>query len=596
MKIYLRLLSFIKPYLWLFILAIFSMLLLAVTTAIYSYLVGPLLKFIFLGEDSENGTLFKFLTLFTPSIREEPERFIYALPLFLLTVGILKGISYAAQFYLMGYIGQRVIFDLRKILFDSILSKDISFFWERNTGDLTSRITADCEKVEQSVTYALSSAVRDTVQIVVLICLCFYLDYKLTLISFIALIIAGIPLGLFGLRLKDITVDVHNRLGDIASVSSDYINGIQTVHLFSVHNFASSVFYIKLKEFFSSMKRSLFIRAIQSPIMEIIGVLGICLTIIYARQRIVAGELRPENFISLFATILMMYNPIKNISRMNNFFTSGIAGAKRIFEVIDETSKIDGQPDGLKIQDLKKGIELRNVSKSFSQREILSDINLTIPAGIKVGIAGESGVGKSTITLLITRMIKPSSGEILIDEKDINTYNLESIRRLFSVVSQDVFLFNDSIYNNIRIGRVDATLKEIIDAIKKANLYEFINSLPDGIHTQIGERGIKLSGAESQRLAIARAFLKNSPIIILDEATSSLDSKNEEFIQNILENLMIDKTAIIISHRLSFLRGCDCIYVMQNGRIIESGKFNELLDKKGIFYQYYNSQIMGESP
>lgn len=570
------------------------MLILAATTAIYSYLVGPLLKFIFIGEESKGGTLFRFLTIFTPSLSAEPERLIYVLIAFLLAVSILKGISYAAQFYLMGYIGQRVIFDLRKELFDSILSKDISFFWEKNSGDLTSRITTDCEKVEQSVTYALSSAVRDTVQIIVLICLCFYLDYRLTLISFIALIITGIPLGLFGLRLKEITIEVHNRLGDIASISSDYINGIQTVHLFSIRKFVNQIFGCRLQNFLLSVKKSLFIRAIQSPVMEVIGVIGICLTIIYARQRITSGDLKPEHFISLFATILMMYNPIKNISRMNNFFTSGIAGAKRIFEVIDTLCRIEENPHGIRIDTLKKGIELRHVSISFGGREILTDINLTIPAGKKIGIAGESGAGKSTIIMLITRMIKANKGEVLLDEQAVSHYNLESLRGLFSVVSQDVILFNDTIYNNIRIGKIDAREEEIIEAAKKANLYDFINSLPAGLSTEIGERGIKLSGGERQRLAIARAFLKDAPIIILDEATSSLDSRNEEFIQNILEDLMSNRTAIIVSHRLSFLRDCNHIYVIMDGRIKESGRFYELLDKKGIFYQYYTSQNMGE--
>lgn len=570
------------------------MLILAATTAIYSYLVGPLLKFIFIGEESKDGTLFRFLTIFTPSLPAEPERLVYVLIAFLLVVSILKGISYAAQFYLMGYIGQRVIFDLRRGLFDSILSKDITFFWEKNSGDLTSRIITDCEKVEQSVTYALSSAVRDSVQIVVLICLCFYLDYQLTLISFIALIIAGIPLGLFGLRLKEITIEVHNRLGDIASVSSDYINGIQTVHLFSIRKFVNQIFGYRLQNFLSSVKRSLLIRAIQSPVMEIIGVIGICLTIVYARQRITSGDLKPEHFISLFATILMMYNPIKNISRMNNFFTSGIAGAKRIFEIIDTLCRIKENPDGMRIDTLKKGIELRHVSISFGGREILTDINLTIPAGKKIGIAGESGAGKSTIIMLIARMIKADKGEVLLDGQAISHYNLESLRGLFSVVSQDVILFNDTLYNNIRIGKIDAREEEIIEAAKKANLYDFINSLPGGLSTEIGERGIKLSGGERQRVAIARAFLKDAPIIILDEATSSLDSRNEEFIQNILENLMSNRTAVIVSHRLSFLRDCNHIYVIADGQIKESGTFYELLDKKGMFYQYYASQNMGE--
>jgi len=594
MSIYFKLLRYIKPYIPLFAVAVLAMLVLALTTAIYSYLVGPLMKFIFTGEDSEKGTLFNFMVVFFPSIRSEPERFIYTLPLFLLIVGFLKGISYAVQFYVMGYIGQRVIFDLRKSLFDAILRQDIGFFWDRNSGDLTSRIVSDCEKVEQSVTYALSSAIRDTVQIIVLIGLCFYLDYKLTLISFIALIVAAIPLGLFGLKLKETTIEVHNRLGEIASTSNDYINGIQTVHLYSTHSYAQKIFLNRLNSFLRDMKRSLFIRAIQSPVMELIGIIGVCLTIIYARERIASQELKPENFISLFATILMMYNPIKNVSRMNNFFTSGIAGAKRVFDVIEKIPTITPNEKGIPLTEFKDRIEFRDVSISFQSREILSGINMTVKRGKKVGIAGESGSGKTTLILLMTRMIEPDRGEILLDGINLRKYDLKSLRSIFSVVSQDVILFNDTIYNNILIGKLSATREEVIEASRRANLYEFINSLPDGFETVIGERGIKLSGGERQRISIARAFLKNAPIIILDEATSALDSQNEVFIQKILDELMCSKTAVVISHRLSFLRGCDVIYVMKDGGICEQGGFEELLSKNGVFAKYYKTQMNGE--
>lgn len=594
MFIYLRLLKFIRPYIPHFIGAILAMLLLAITTAIYSYLIGPLLKFIFIGEESKNGTLFNLITIFTPQIKENPDQIIYVLPIFIFLVGILKGISYAAQFYLMGYIGQRVILDIRKNLFEKILLQDISFFWTHNSGDLTSRIINDCEKIEQSVTYAMSSAIRDTVQIIVLVGLCFYLDYKLTLISFIALIIAGIPLGIFGIKLKNTTIDVHNKLGDIASSSADYINGIQTIHLFFIRKFIYKTFINKLDSFFKTMKSSIFIRSIQSPVMEIIGVIGICLTIIYARERIISGELKPENFISLFATILMMYNPVKNVSRMNNFFTSGIAGAKRVFEVIDNPVQIVENPDGISIKDFKEMIELKDVTMTYNQREILKGIDMQIKRGGKIGIAGESGAGKSTLVLLITRMIEPQSGTISIDGNDIKKIKLSDLRNLFSVVSQDVILFNDSIYNNILIGKIDASREEIEEAAKKANLYEFVCSLPEGFNTQIGERGIKLSGGERQRISIARAFLKDTPIIILDEATSSLDSKNEAFIQDILDRLMSNKTAIIISHRLSFLKGCDTIYVIKDSSIAEKGNFDELINTKGLFYLFYNTQLNGE--
>ncbi|MCX7943425.1 MAG: ABC transporter ATP-binding protein/permease [Deltaproteobacteria bacterium] len=570
------------------------MLVLAITTAIYSYLVGPLIKFIFIGSEAEHSTLFEFIGVFVPQIKVYKENMIYVLPIFILIVGILKGISYGAQFYLMGYIGQKVIFDLRKILFERIIAQNINFFWEKSSGDITSRIISDCEKVEQSVTYALSSAIRDTIQIVVLVGLCFYLDYKLTLISFIALAIASIPLGIFGLKLKETTVDIHNKLGEIASASSDFINGIQTIHLFGVRKYIVNKFNIKLTKYFGVIKKSLFIRSIQSPVMELIGVLGICLTILYAKERIISGELKPEHFISLFASILMLYNPVKNIARMNNFFTSGMAGAKRIFEIIDEVPEIYEDDSGIDIRDLKDKIEMRSISLSYGEREILRNVNLVINKGMKVGIAGESGSGKSTLVLLLSRLIKPTKGEIIIDGINIENIKLDSLRNLFSVVSQDVFLFNDTIYNNILIGKPDAKENEIIEATKRANLHDFIQSLPNGFHTEIGERGIKLSGGERQRLSIARAFLKDSPIIILDEATSSLDIKNEVFIRDILDNLMSHKTTIIISHRLSFLKNCDVIYFIKDNSVIEKGTFEELINKKSLFYDFYRIQINNE--
>lgn len=589
MVIYLKLLKFLRPYIPHFIGAFVAMLILAATTAIYSYLVGPLLKFIFTGSKSKEDVLFKLISIIAPVNSNNTGEIIYFLPLFIFVVGLLKGISYAMQFYLMGYIGQKVIYDLRRELFEKIIKMDLSFFWDKNSGDLTSRITSDCERVEQSVTYALSSAIRDTIQVVVLIGLCFYLDYKLTIISFIALVIAGIPLGLFGVKLKENTIDVHYRLGDIAALSSDFINGIQAIHLFGIRDYINKKFISRLDAFLSSMKKSLFLRSIQSPIMELIGVLGICLTILYARERIISGSLKPENFISLFATILMLYNPIKNISRMNNFFTSGIAGAKRIFEIIESTPGIDENTNGASVKDIKDKIEFKSVCISLGEREILRDIDLSINKGEKIGIAGESGAGKSTLILLLTRLIKPTSGKILIDGVDVENIRLKDIRNLFSVVSQDTILFNDTIYNNILLGNPEAKDRDVISAAKKANLYDFIMRLPNRFQTEIGERGIKLSGGERQRVSIARAFLKDAPIIILDEATSSLDNKNEAFIQDILDNLMSNKTVIIISHRLQFLRICDTIYFIKDSKIMEKGTFNELLAKKGFFYNLYTA-------
>jgi subfamily B ATP-binding cassette protein MsbA len=563
---------------------------LAATTAIYAYMVGPLLKFIFAGGAADEGTISRVMAYFMPATMDRTALLTY-LPFFLVAVAVVKGLSYAGQFYFMGDVGQRVIFDLRRELHDRLLRQSLDFFHDRRSGDILARFLSDVQNVENAVTYAVSTALRDTLQVIVLLVMLFYLDWKLSLMAFVVLPIAAVPLQRFSRGLKDVTMKAQERLGDMSGMLSETIQGAQIVQAFGMEAYERRRFDGENRGYLAIMHRSFFIRAIQSPVMEILGVAGLALTIWYAAHRIQAGDLRPEHFISFFATVVIMYMPIKNIGKLNQFFQSGVAGAARVFEYIDAVPTIRDAPGAADLHGFSGPIRFEDVRFQYREVEVIRGVDLEIPKGKTIALVGESGAGKTTLAMLLPRFYDVTSGRVTMAGRDVRELKVASLRGQIALVTQDIFLFNDTVRNNISYGNPAVPPERIEAAARAAYAHDFIMAMPRGYDTLIGERGIKLSGGQKQRVAIARALLKDAPVLILDEATSSLDSEGEAEVQKALDELMKNRTTLVIAHRLSTVRNADEIVVLKDGRIIERGRHDELLAKRGEYAKLYELQF-----
>jgi subfamily B ATP-binding cassette protein MsbA len=548
------------------------------------------MRFIFDGGSLGDGSIARMMSWIMPAA-EERGALLYQLPVFIIAVTIVKGVSYAGQFYLMGDIGQRVIFDMRRDLHDRLLMQSLDFFHDRKSGDILSRFLNDVKNVENAVTYAVSSALRDTAQVLVLLVMLFYLDWKLSLIAFLVLPIAALPLSRFSRYLKKVTMQAQVSQGDMAAQLSETVQGTQIVQAFCMEEYEREKFAAENRRYLDVNLRSFWIRAVQSPVMELLGVICLAVTIWYAAHRIAAGELKPEHFISFFATVMMMYMPIKNLGKMNQFYQSGVAGAERVFEYMDAVPKIRDREGAAALGPFSGGIRFEGVRFGYRDIEVLKGVDLEISKGRTVALVGESGAGKSTLASLVPRFFDVTSGRITVDGTDIRDVTVASLRDKTALVTQDVFLFNDTVRNNIAYGNPSVSGDAVIKAAKAAYAHDFITAMPKGYDTLIGERGIKLSGGQKQRLAIARALLKDAPILILDEATSSLDSEGEAEVQKALDELMKNRTTLVIAHRLSTVRNADEIIVLKDGRIIERGRHQDLLDSGGEYAKLYNLQF-----
>ena len=587
---YWRLLGYLKPYIPKLLLSVFFMALLAATTGVFAYLVGPMIKFIFAGGAPMDMPLPSFVTAMLP-LKMERDVILRHLPLFLVIITVIKGIAYAGQFYYMGDIGQRVIFDMRRDLEDALLKQSMSFYHRHKSGDLLARFLNDVKNVENAVTYAISSALRDSSQVLVLLVMLFYLDYKLALMAFVVIPFAAYPTYKFGKGLKKITMGAQVEQGDMGGLLNETIAGVQIVQAFGMEGYESKRFDDLNRRYLVVQLKSFLIRAVQSPVMELLGVLGLALTIWYGAHRIQSGDLKPEHFISFFATVMMMYMPIKNLGKMNQFYHAGVSGAERVFQIVDAPREVDDREGADDLKDFSGAIRFDGVRFSYGDREVLRGIDIEIEKGRTIALVGESGSGKSTLMSLLPRFYDVTSGRITIDGSGIRDVTLKSLRTQMALVTQDIFLFNDSVFNNISYGHTEADRQKVMAAAKAAYADDFIKAMPDDYDTLVGERGVKLSGGQKQRIAIARAILKDAPILLLDEATSALDSEGEAEVQKALDTLMKNRTTLVIAHRLSTIRNADEILVLKEGRVIERGRHDELLALEGEYAKLYRLQF-----
>ena len=570
MTIFKRLLELAKPHTAKFSLALLCMLVVGVTTSALAFLVKPTLDEIFLKKDSAA---------------------LQWIPLAVVGIYLIKGACSYAQTILMNFIGQRIVADLRAALYRKIQTQSLAFFTKNPTGTLMSRITNDVGFIQGAVSEAVTSLLKDSFTLICLVFVIFYRDWQLAIIAMLVFPLAVYPIAKFGQRMRQIASRTQVTLGSLTSLLQETISGNRIVKAFSMEEYENKRFAGENERLLRLNLKAVSINAVSSPFMEFLGGLGISAIIFYGGYQVIHGNSTPGTFFSFLTALIMLYEPVKRLTNVNNTIQQGIAGAERVFSIIDLVPEIRNHSEAVPLARITREIKIQNVTFGYEETPVLRHVNLTIPAGEMVAFVGMSGGGKTTLVNLIPRFYDVTEGAILIDGQDIRDATIESLRGQIAIVTQQTILFNDTVRNNIAYGNIAKTEEEIIAAARAANAHAFILRLPLGYDTLIGEQGTKLSGGERQRISIARALLKDAPILILDEATSSLDSDAEIEVQEALENLMKGRTTLVIAHRLSTIRNANRIIVLVNGEIREEGTHEALLACQGEYCRLYHMQF-----
>jgi subfamily B ATP-binding cassette protein MsbA len=500
---------------------------------------------------------------------------------------LLKGIGGYFATFLMTDIGQQVVRDIRNQLFGHILNQSAGFFARSSTGSLMSRITNDVNQIQQAVSETLGDLLRETLSLVGFVILLFYLDWQLAMVTLFIAPLAIHPLVRLGKRVRRTTRRSQEELEQLTHVTAEAFTGHRIVKAFGAEQHEAGRFGRAAHQVYRTNLKVTSTLAVLPSLMELVGGAAVVFLVWYGRQQVAANELTAGDFLLFVAAAFMMYTPIKKLSRVNANLQQAMAASERIFEVLDTHSEVRERPNATVLQGLRHGIEFQRVAFAYEDRPnkpILRDVSFSVAPGEMVAIVGLSGAGKTTLVNLLPRFYDVTGGAIRIDGVDIRDFTLASLRSKIGMVTQETVLFAETIASNIAYGSPSAALEAIEAAARAAHAHEFIAGLPQGYQSRIGERGQTLSGGQRQRLAIARAILKNAPILILDEATSSLDAESELLVQDALQTLMQDRTSFVIAHRLSTVRRADQIIVLEKGRIVEVGKHDELLAQPSSVY------------
>ena len=575
MKTYRRLLAFLKPYFWpYFALAIVCMIGFGATDGMLPFLVQRIIDDVFTRKDAAALT---------------------SVPLLIFALFAFRGLMNFGQSYFNDYVGLRIINDVRNALNRHFQALSVSFFYKHPTGTLIARVNSDVQLLRFSVTDALASFLKDSVSLTALITVAFLKDWVLATLAFVVFPASVLPIMRLSRKIKRFTRRGQIRTGTLTALLQESIQGNRIVKAFGMERYEDQRFQEENWRVFKQSLRASRIRAIVAPSMEMLASLGIVGVVWYGGWSVVAGGRTQGEFMAFMTAMFLMYAPFKGLARTYTAVHQGLAGAERVFEILDETPEIHDKPDAQVARPFAQSIEFQHVSFAYKDVPVLKDINLKIEAGQMIALVGMSGVGKSTLVDLIPRFYDVRSGRVTLDGVDVRDLTVPSLRAQIGIVTQHTFLFNDTIRNNIAYGEPNRRMEDIIDAAKAAHAHDFILALPAGYDAVIGEMGMQLSGGQRQRIAIARALLKNAPILILDEATSALDAESERLVQDALENLMATRTTIVIAHRLSTIRKADRIAVMVDGSIAEEGRHEQLLQRKGEYSRLYAMQVLEES-
>ena len=593
MVLYRRLLRLVKPYWIKLILAMVCMIFVSLLTASQALLVKPAMDGVFFKKEGIPPVVKNIiiqLHLGDLLLKKDMEMLLL-LPIAIILLFLLKGAFDYGQAYLMNFVGLRVVADIRERLYDHLQNLSLSFFTRTPTGILISRITNDVNLVQGSVSNAITGLIKDSVTILGLTAVVFYRDWKLGLIAFIIFPIAIIPIKEFGKRLRKFSRKGLQRMGSLTTFLHETITGNRIVKAFTMEEYEKRRFAEENERYFKIFLKRVKIRALSHPLMELLGGIGIAVIIWVGGYSVVRGDVTPGTFFSFMTALLMLYAPVRNLNKVNLEVQEGLAAAARIFELLDTVVEVSEEKDALSLPPISKGIEFKEVTFKYDSAPVLKAISLHVRAGEIIAIVGMSGAGKTSLVNLLLRFYDVEEGRIMIDGFDIRKVTLKSLREQIGLVTQQTILFNDTVRNNIAYGSLLRSDQEIIEAAKAANAHGFIQRFPQGYDTVIGEGGVKLSGGERQRISIARALLKNAPILILDEATSSLDSDSETEVQMAMDSLMRGRTVFVIAHRLSTIRNAHRIIVLSDGGIVEEGTHEALMAFNGEYRRLYDLQF-----
>ncbi|RKY39468.1 MAG: hypothetical protein DRP75_02100 [Candidatus Omnitrophota bacterium] len=596
MRAYIRLLKFLKPYLSTISVAVICMFFSAGFSGISLGIVAPLVDKIFSHREIViTRSLPPFLNHFLFKINAlSPSELLSAVILLLPLLFVLKGIFVFTQTFLMSSVGQRVIRDIRNEVYRKFQTLSLDFFDQARTGELVSQITYDVGMIQNSIAEGLKEFLYQFFQILLFLSIVFFIHWRLATFSLFLLPLIVLPVVKIGKRLRKISISSQEKMGRINSLLYETIAGVRIVKAFSMEEYETERFAQENDRFYrltlKGMKRTILL----SPLNEFVGALSATFILFVGGREVLRGTMSAGVFTLFLGALLSLIKPFKKISNIYGLTQQALGAAKRIFKILDTQPQIKEKENALILPSFSKEIAFENVYFRYHKREVLKGINLHIPKGEVVALVGHSGVGKTTLVNLIPRFYDPSQGRITIDGYDVRDLHLKSLRAQIGIVTQETILFNDTVRANIAYGKREASLEEIICAAKAANAHQFIINLPEQYDTIIGEQGITLSGGERQRLAIARVFLKNAPILILDEATSQLDAKSERLIQEAIERLMHGKTVFVIAHRLSTIKHADKIVVLDKGRIVDIGKHNQLLSRDSLYRKLYEMQFSSE--
>lgn len=520
---------------------------------------------------------------------------LFKICLIILIAFLGKNLSGYFQEYFLAYVEQGIIKDIRDTTYKHLHKLPMSFFKNEKAGNIISRFTNDVNLIQASVSAVFLSLFREPVTIIVFLAFAFSISWKLTLFAFLILPVSVFIITFIGLQLRKQSKLLQKDLGSITSILHETLAGIKIVKAFGMEDYENKKFTDQTKKFFRRILVKVRIRTIAGPSTEFIAVIVGVIIIYYGGHLVLVEKtLKASEFLGFLFFIFQLMPPMKAMSSVNNKIQEAIAAGERIFEVLDQSPGIENKDDATPITDFKETIEFRNLSFHYddSPELVLDGINFKAQKGQIIALVGSSGAGKTTLVDLIPRFYDPTSGSIFIDNVDIREVKLEDLRKLLGIVTQETVLFNETVRNNIAYGLLEYPEEKIIEAAKAANAHRFIVELPEGYETIIGERGTKLSGGQRQRISIARALLKNPPIMIFDEATSALDNESEVLVQQAIERLMADRTTFVIAHRLSTIRNADVILVLEKGKIVQVGRHDELIkNAQGIYKKLYALQF-----
>lgn len=555
-------------------LAMVCMLVEAAGTSTAAYLVKPVLDEIFI---NRNAQMLKFI------------------PPAVIGLYLLRGLAMYYGDYFMSFVGQDVIRRLRNRLYDRIQDLPLSFFGKETTGVLMSRIINDVNFVKDMLSTTITGSLRDCFTIVGLIFVIFYQIWQLAAFAILVLPAAFVPIVYFGRRVRRTSTGCQEAMADISAFLHETFAGNKIVKAFGMEQHEKRRFFAKTRHLFRLEMKETKARVITSPINLFLGGLGAALIIWFGGSRVIAGTYTAGTFFSFLTAVLLLYKPVKDLSKFNNALQRGLAATDRVFDVIERESEIAEDPQAIEISTRAHRVVFDHVCFKYENDLVLQDVSLEVAPGQVLAIVGMSGGGKTSLVNLIPRFYDVSQGRITIDGIDLRRISLGSLRRQMAIVTQEPILFNDTVRNNIAYGRPEASEDEVVAAAKAAFAYDFILNFPQQFDTNIGELGARLSGGEKQRICIARALLKDAPILILDEATSSLDTAAEKIVQQALDNLMRGRSTFVIAHRLSTILKADQIVVLVKGRVKEAGNHRELLARKGEYQRLYQMQFGDET-